>query len=77
MIHPLVDTTNLSDKQLEDKIQELGKKYFMVGGVELKSQVALILNIYKNELQQRRMKNYEEQFEKNKEKGLDNLININ
>ena len=76
MIHPLVDTTNLSDKQLEDKIQELGKKYFMVG-VELKSQVALILNIYKNELQQRRMKNYEEQFEKNKEKGLDNLININ
>jgi len=77
MIHPLVDTTDLSDKQLEDKIQELGKKYFMVGGVELKSQVALILNIYKNELQQRRMKNYEEQFEKNKEKGLDNLININ
>lgn len=77
MIHPLVDTTTLSDKQLEDKIQELGKKYFMVGGVELKSQVALILNIYKNELQQRRIKNYEEQFEKNKEKGLDNLININ
>ncbi|NBU68420.1 MAG: hypothetical protein EBS49_02155 [Verrucomicrobia bacterium] len=77
MIHPLVDTTDLTDKQLEEKIQELSKKYFMVGGAELKNQVALILNIYKNELQNRRMKSYEEQFEKNKEKGLDNLINFN
>jgi hypothetical protein len=77
MIHPLVDTTNLTDKQLEDKIQELGKKYFMAGGSEVKNQLNLILNIYKNDLQQRRMKTYQEQFEKNKEKGLDNLLNIN
>lgn len=77
MMHPLVDLTNLTDSQIEDKIQDLGKKYFMMGSSDLKYQIVKLLDLYKIELQNRRMKTYEQQFQKQQDKGLDNLININ
>lgn len=77
MMHPLVDLTNLTDSQIEDKIQDLGKKYFMMGSSDLKYQIVRLLDLYKIELQNRRMKTYEQQFQKQQDKGLDNLININ
>jgi ribosomal protein L29 len=77
LIHPLVDLTNLTDTQLEDKIQELGRKYFMMGSADLKFQIVQLLEMHKAELHNRRMKTYEQQFQKHQDKGLDSLININ
>jgi hypothetical protein len=77
MIHPLVNLTGLTDAQLEDKVQELGRKYFMMGSADLKFQIVQLLDLYKAELQNRRLKTYEQQFQKQQDKGLDNLININ
>jgi ribosomal protein L29 len=77
MIHPLVDLTELTDQQLESKIQELGRKYFMMGSGDIKIQIVRLLEIYKIELHNRRMQVYEQQFQKQQDKGLDNLINVN
>lgn len=77
MINPLVDLTQYTDTQLEDKIQELTKKYFMARNPDLQLQIFNMLDMYKIELQTRRQRVYEQQFIKQQEKGLDNLININ
>jgi len=76
-MHPLVDLTTLNDKQLEEKIQELSKKYFMPMSAELRNQLVNMLDIYKMEMHNRRMKTYEESFQKSDDKGLDKLVNIN
>ena len=76
-MNPLVDLTKLTDQQLEDKIQELSRKYFMPMSGELKFQIIQMIDLHKMALQERRMRTYEEQFKKNSDKGLDNLISIN
>jgi hypothetical protein len=76
-MHPLVDLTDLNDKQLEEKVQSLSKKYFMPMSAELRNQLIMMLDTYKMELHQRRMTAYEEQFQKSNDKGLDKLVNIN
>ena len=77
MMHPLVDVTSLTDKELDERIQDLSKKYFMPMSGDLKVQVANLIHLYRNELSERRNRVYETQIEKNKDKGLDNLVNIN
>ena len=80
MINPLID--NLSehtDAQLEEKIIDLQRKYFQTRNMQLQSQIANILEIYKNEIQVRRAleaQRQREQLENDGEEGLDNLINI-
>jgi inorganic pyrophosphatase/exopolyphosphatase len=76
-MHPLVDVTSLTDKELDERIQDLSKKYFMPMSGDLKVQVANLIHLYRNELSERRNRVYETQIEKNKDKGLDNLVNIN
>lgn len=76
-MNPLTNLTVFTETQLEDKIQDLGRKYFMTQNAELKYQIVNLLNLYKEELQNRRLKTFEQQFQKQKDKGLDNLININ
>lgn len=77
MIHPLIDLSAFKDNEIENKIQDLSKKYFMHGSDQIKMQIVQLLDIYKNELHVRRSKIYEEQFAKTANKGLDSLININ
>lgn len=75
MMNPFIDFTNMNDNDLEKRIHEITKKYFMTYNADLKMQLATALNMYKEELSNRRQKVFQEQFEK--QKGLDNLIKVN
>ena len=76
-MHPLLaDLSTLKDGELETKIQELTKKYFMTYNNDLRMQLAAILDDYKDELAKRRAKVWQDQYE-NRDKGLDKLINVN
>ena len=76
MFNPLLNAASLSDSDLEKKIQELGHKYFQTNNGDVKVQIMNFLNIYKQELGDRRARAWEKQFQKDK-KGLDKLINVN
>jgi len=77
MFNPLVDSFDqLKDREIEDKIVELQRKYFQAGAnPQLQQQVQAILEMYKLEMQQRRAKSLEPSQE-NGTNSLDNLINI-
>ena len=75
MIHPFVDFTNMTENDLASKIHDLTNKYFMTYNTDLKNQISIVLEMYKQELHERRLKTYNEQF--NKQKNLDNLIKVN
>ena len=54
MDHPLgEDTSVMSDEQLQEKISMLTKKYFQTRNPEAKSQINLMLDMYKLEIRDR------------------------
>jgi hypothetical protein len=77
MFHPLEgDLSLLSDSQVEQKLQELSRKYFAaqrLGSYDLLTQLSTFVTIYRNEMSKRYL---------NKNKGtdlgddLDQLINV-
>ncbi len=76
MIHPLVDDiSSLKDTEIEEKIRDLTKKYFMVHNQSVQHQLLLILDIYKNELGKRQAKAWQDMYQK-RNSDLDNLINV-
>lgn len=76
-MHPLINNlSEMKDAEIESKITELGKKYFMTQNFELRNQISMILETYKIEMAERR-KNEWQKMQENREKGLDKLININ
>ena len=76
-MHPLVtDLSNLKDSELENKINELTRKYFSTRNFELQRQISLMLDTYKEEMTGRRQREYEKMMN-NRDKGLDKLINVN
>lgn len=76
MIHPLQEDLNLlKDHELESKIQDLTKKYYMaykLGQPELLTQISNFLTIYKEEMSKR----YLEKSKKELDGDLDQLINV-
>jgi hypothetical protein len=76
MFNPLLNVSTLSDSDLEKKIQELTSKYFQTNNGDVKVQIMNFLEIYKQELGDRRARSWEKLSQKNN-KGLDNLINVN
>jgi hypothetical protein len=76
MDHPLKeDLTLLKDADVEAKIQDLSKKYWIaykMGNQELLTQVDNFIKIYKDELQKR----YAERSKKEFDGDLDQLINV-
>jgi hypothetical protein len=76
MFNPLLNASTLNDIDLEKKIQELTSKYFQTNNSDVKVQIMNFLDIYKQELSDRRARAWEKQFQKNN-KDLDKLININ
>jgi hypothetical protein len=77
-MHPLVDNLeHLKDQEIHAKISDLTKKYFMTYNPAVQSQIANVLEEYKNELAARNAKVWQKQMENNSGKGLDKLININ
>ena len=79
MFHPLIDDPRkIKDQVLEDKIQELTKKYYLAaqsGQGGICSQVLSILEVYKEEMQRRQMENMQSLI-KRQNKDLDDLINV-
>ena len=78
MFNPLVDSfSELTDNQIEDKISELSRKYFSARNPQLQSQIAVILDMFKQEAQSRRAIAMQKmRDEQDGESGLDNLINV-
>jgi hypothetical protein len=76
-INPLIDDmSELKDTEIESKIQDLSKKYWATANPSLRSQIAQFLDIYKEELNVRRSKAWDQQYQK-RNKDLDNLIQVN
>lgn len=77
MIHPLAeDFSKLKDTELETKIQDLSKKFFMsANNPAVQNQIITLLEMYKSELGIRRQRLWEEQYQK-RDTDLDSLINV-
>lgn len=76
MIHPLVnDISTLKDAEIEGKIQDLQRKYFQTQNTSIKQQMMLFLDLYRSEMQSRRAKALEQQYQK-RDRDLDGLINV-
>lgn len=79
MYNPLLDNTDkLKDQELESRILDLTKKYYIAsrmgqGGVA--NQIIGILEMYKDELSKRQRQSLEKVAKKNSG-GLDDLINV-
>ena len=75
-MHPLIDDLSaVKENELENKIQELGRKYWQARNPYVQQQITMMLVAYRSELQTRRQKAYEAQFQ-NRDKNLDKLINV-
>lgn len=75
-MHPLVnDLSSLKTGELETKISDLTKKYFMTNNPGVQEQIASVLDTYKNVLAQRQFEEWEKTVA-SRDKGLDKLINI-
>lgn len=76
MIHPLAeDYSKLKDVEVENRIQDLSKKYFQTQNSAVKQQIAIFIDIYKAELSVRRAKAMEQLHQK-RDKDLDSLIKV-
>lgn len=79
MFHPLaLDPRKLKDQDLDDKIQELSKKFHLAsrmgqGGVC--TQILSVLDMYKAESQRRHQENMQSLIKK-QNRDLDDLINV-
>jgi len=75
-MNPFVDgASDLSEAQLIDKIEDLSRKYFMTSNPQVREQMSSILDMYKLEFEERKVRTQQRQDDDNKD--LDNLININ
>jgi uncharacterized protein YbjQ (UPF0145 family) len=76
-MHPLTgDLSSLKDSEIESKVQDLTKKYFMTYNSELQQQISNMLNDYKEELSKRRQHALSKLM-KSADKNLDNLVKVN
>lgn len=77
MLHPLgADLSQLKDQELEEKVQELTKKYYAaqrLGKPELLTQISTFVTIYKDEMSRR----YRDRLNTGLDGDLDQLINVN
>jgi hypothetical protein len=69
------DLSKMKETELENKLQELSKRYFQTNNASVQYQIAVLIDMYKYELSVRRAKQWQEQTQ-NLNKDLDNLINV-
>lgn len=75
-MHPLINNlSNIKDSELDTKINDLTRKYFATSNFELRQQIIMVLESYKEELGNRKRIEYENMM-KSRDKGLDKLINV-
>lgn len=70
-----VDLTKLKDIELDDRMQDLTKKYFVTTNPAIRSQISMYLDLYKAEISERRSKQLDAMYQK-RNKDLDGLINV-
>jgi hypothetical protein len=76
MIHPLSeDFSQLKDAEIEQRIQDLSKKYWQTQNANVQRQITMFLDMYKTEMQHRRQQQLNQLYQK-RSKDLDNLINV-
>ena len=74
-MHPLAeDYSKLKDSEIEQRIQDLSKKYFMATNPWVQQQIAMFLDLYREELRSRQAKTW--QHHQTKSPELDKLINV-
>jgi hypothetical protein len=80
MFNPLLpNLTKLTDQDLESKISDLSKKYFIalrLGQGLAAQQVALNLDAFKMEQRNRQHKSSQDLSKKTQEGGMEDLINV-
>ena len=76
--HLVDDFAVLSDTEVEDEIAELSKKYWQTSNPQLQQQIAVVLEMFKDEGRARRAKQklVQQENSNDKDNSLDNLINI-
>jgi hypothetical protein len=73
MLHPIEDNLEkYTTPQIEEKLQDLSKKFFMTRNPQVQSQMSTLIDMYRMELKSR----YIKEMAKDQDKDLDNLINI-
>jgi len=76
-MHPLAGNfAELKDNEIEAKVADLTNKYFMTYNTDVKTQIGMLLESYREELSNRR-KLALEKLMKSSEKNLDKLIKVN
>jgi hypothetical protein len=76
MSHPLSeDFGQLKDAEIEQRIQDLSKKYWQTQNANVQRQITMFLDMYKTEMQHRRQQQLNQLYQK-RSKDLDNLINV-
>lgn len=76
MFNPLVDSFDkVSTAELEAKIVDLQRKYFMTSNPQVHQQMSAILDMYIAEARGRRASDMQKNAE-NSDSGLDKLINV-
>ena len=79
MLHPYVDNLdNLSINELEDKVIELQRKYFLTNNPSVQSQISVIIDIYREQIQTRHRVDAQRQKDNQQDgdNSLDNLIKV-
>ena len=75
-MHPLVnDFSKMKDSELEERAGDLTRKYFQTNNFELKQQISMVLESYKEEISRRRQAALE-RLMTNRDKSLDKLIKV-
>jgi len=75
-MHPLLgNLDSLKDNELEQKIFDLSKKYFMTNNPEVQGQMVMVLNGLKEEMSKRRQAQLASLMA-NRDKTLDKLIKV-
>lgn len=75
-MHPLAeDFSKLKDSEIEEKIHELSKKFYITHNPSVQKQISMFLDLYQEELRGRRARLWQQQYQ-NRDKDLDKLIKV-
>ena len=77
-MHPgIQDLSQFTDTQLEEKLSQLNRYYFITENPDVRQQMILVMDTYKIELETRRAEAKKRQLEENNDDNdLDSLINV-
>ena len=76
-MHPLIDDlSSLKDSEIESKMSELTRKYFLTNNMEVQHQISMVLDSYRTEMSKRQAIAYEKMMSNARNKDIDKLINV-